>query len=279
MFETNNNILVNVLAVEGRDIYIHRKDWKPETNYHEIYLLMISEGPTGHTSRDGIQHYTTIKSLSRLLTSRNTKHKCKQHFCMNCLQSFTLESSKDKHYAYYINNGTVRVEMPKKGFVVEFYNGQTQFKVPFIMYADFEAILEPMQGLTPNSEGSYTKDISQHVPYGWCIYSKFAYGKVEKPLRLYREKDYVEKFCDYIKEEAKRLYHMFPEKPTDPLTKEQWTSYRRASKCHFVTNPFNFKDPKVRDHCHYTGKYRVPAHLLCNLRYRIPSHIPVMLHT
>ena len=69
-FEIKNNISVNMLTVEGRDICIHRK-----TNYksdREINLLMIS--------KNGIRHYTVIKSLSRLLRSSNTKHKCKQHF-------------------------------------------------------------------------------------------------------------------------------------------------------------------------------------------------------
>ena len=71
---------------------------------------------------------------------------------------------------------------------------------------------------------------------------------------------------------------MFPEKPMDPLTNRQWKSYKRASKCHICFKPFNFKDPKVRDHCHYTGRYRGPTHSLCNLRYRIPSYIPVVFH-
>ena len=35
---------------------------------------------------------------------------------------------------------------------------------------------------------------------------------------------------------------------------------------------------KVRDHCHYTGKCRGAAHSICNLKYRIPSFIPVVLH-
>ena len=64
----------------------------------------------------------------------------------------------------------------------------------------------------------------------------------------------------------------------DPLTNRQWKSYKRASKYHICFKPFNFKDPKVRDHCHYTGHYRGPAHSLCNLRYRIPSYIPVIFH-
>ena len=35
---------------------------------------------------------------------------------------------------------------------------------------------------------------------------------------------------------------------------------------------------KVRDHCHYTGKYRGAAHSNCNLNYKIPKEIPVVFH-
>ena len=104
-FETRNNISVNVLAVEGRDIYIHRKGRRMG---REVNLLMVSE--------DGINHYRAIKSLSRLLKSSNTKHTCKQHFCMNCLKGFTQESSRDQHRVYCEDNESVRVEMPKQGY-------------------------------------------------------------------------------------------------------------------------------------------------------------------
>ena len=75
-FESKNNISVNVLAVEGRDIYIHRKGRRMMGR--EINLLMVC--------KDGIRHYTAVKSLSRLLSSKNYNTKRKQHFCMNCLQ-------------------------------------------------------------------------------------------------------------------------------------------------------------------------------------------------
>ena len=35
---------------------------------------------------------------------------------------------------------------------------------------------------------------------------------------------------------------------------------------------------KVRDHCHITGEFRGAAYSLCNLRYQIPSFIPVVFH-
>ena len=74
-------------------------------------------------------------------------------------------------------------------------------------------------------------------------------------------------FCEYIRQEAHRLYNMFPEKPMDLLTRKQLKRYENASRCHICFKQFNSNDPKVRDHCHYTGHYRGATHLLCNLRY------------
>ena len=199
-FETRNNISVNVLAVEGRDIYIHRKGRRMG---REINLLMVSE--------DGINHYTAIKSLSRLLKSSNTKHKCKQHACMNCLQGFMQESSRDQHQVYCEDNESVRVEMPKQGSTVEFKDGQNQFKVPFIMYADFELILEPMDPVEPGSPCQpYTNEVNQHTQSGWCIYSKFAYGDVDNPLKTYRGNDCIETFVITSKEKLVDCITCFP---------------------------------------------------------------------
>ena len=42
-------------------------------------------------------------------------------------------------------------------------------------------------------------------------------------------------------------------------------------------NAFKIYD-KVRDHCHYTGKFRGAAHSIYNLRYKTPKDIPVIFH-
>ena len=132
-----------------------------------------------------------------------------------------LESSRDEHQVYCENNEAVRVEMPRKGSTVEFCDGLNQFKVPFMMYADFQSILEPIQGPNSAPVGPYTSEVAKHSPSGWCVYSKFTYREVKNPLKLYRGKDCLEKFCYYIKQEANRLYHMFSKKPMDPLTSKQ----------------------------------------------------------
>ena len=89
---------------------------------------------------------------------------------------------------------------------VQYHDGRNSLKVPFVMYADFESILEPME---KNSKGR----VNKHVPSGWCVYSKFAYGDVPDPLKAYRGKDCVESFLDHIEAETKRLHSLFPEQP------------------------------------------------------------------
>ena len=176
-FESRNQILINVVAVENKQIYICRKggDYECVAN-----LTLITE--------NNHKHYVAIKSLSRLLSSQNTKCKAKEHFCMNCLQGFKEESSRDEHVGYCKNNESVRIEMPHKNPIMEYSDGQFQFKVPFRIYADFESILEPIQGPGNNPSISSTRGVNIHTPSGWCFYSKFAYGKSRIPLRNIEER-------------------------------------------------------------------------------------------
>ena len=148
-----------------------------------INLMLIME--------NNRKHYVVIKSLSRLLSSQNTKHNGKEYFCTNCLQGFWEELSRDEHIGYCKNNESVRIEMPHRRPIVEYSDGQFQFKVSFIMYADFESILEPIQSPGNNPRISTTRGVNVHIPSGWCIHSEFAYGEVKDPLKLYRGKNCV----------------------------------------------------------------------------------------
>ena len=266
-FEFRNQISINLLATEGKEIYICRKGG----NYERVINLMI-------ISESDKKHYVAIKSLSRLLSSKNTNHKGKEYFCMNCLQGFKKENSRYEHIVYCMNNESVKVEMPHKNPIVQYSDGQFQFKVPFIMYTDFESMLEPIQGPGNDSRISSTRGVNNHVPSGWCICSDFAYGRVENPLKLYRGKDCVKKFCEHVIGEALCLYCSIPEKPMDPLTKAQLKKYEEARICHICFKPFDEENPKVRGHCHYTGHYRGPTHMKCNLQYNIPFYIPNVFH-
>ena len=71
------------------------------------------------------------------------------------------------------------------------------------------------------------------------------------------------------------------------LTDEETEFYGNQKICHIYKKEFcideNEKSEfelyrKVRDHCHYTGKFRGVAHNICNLRYKVPKEIPAVFH-
>ena len=71
-------------------------------------------------------------------------------------------------------------------------------------------------------------------------------------------------------------------KETIPLTDEENKSYKNQKVCYicekeFSTDDGNKKYHKVKDHCHYTGEFRGSAHSICNLRYKTPKEIPIVM--
>ena len=70
------------------------------------------------------------------------------------------------------------------------------------------------------------------------------------------------------------------------LTDEKNRSYEKQEVCHIYKKKFctdehdeNYKNRrKVKDHCHYTGKFRGAAHSKCNLNYKVPKDIPIIIH-
>ena len=60
--------------------------------------------------------------------------------------------------------------------------------------------------------------------------------------------------------------------------KEEEERFDKETKCWICEEEFNDDDKKVRDHCHFTGRYRGAAHNKCNLTYRKPNFTPVVFH-
>ena len=66
-----------------------------------------------------------------------------------------------------------------------------------------------------------------------------------------------------------------------PLTIEEKIHFNEQKICYICKKEFNKNDKKnykVKDHCHYTGKYRGAAHNICNLRFKILKQIPIVFH-
>ena len=60
------------------------------------------------------------------------------------------------------------------------------------------------------------------------------------------------------------------------MTEKDKENFAKAEQCHICDMPLD--EDKVRDHCHFTGKFRGAAHNECNLKYKVPKFIPVIFH-
>ena len=84
---------------------------------------------------------------------------------------------------------------PEEEKRLKFHNGQYQFKVPFMLYEDFESILKPVAGwyrdkmntmkAERKGKAPYMEKINKDVLPGWCVHSTFAYGDASDPLKMY----------------------------------------------------------------------------------------------
>ena len=126
-----------------------------------------------------------------------------------------------------------------------------------------------------NPDLSSTK-INQHIPSGYSIYTNCSFDKSNNKLTYYRGEDCMKRFCKGLKDHATKIID-FKKKTMIPLTKEEEDNYNKENTCYICKKDFN-NDGKVRDHCHFTGKYRGAAHNTCNLRYKIRKNIPVIFH-
>ena len=135
--EKQNSIRIDVFGYESKQpfpIHISKETFKDQMN-----LLLITE--------DEKKHYVLIKNFNAFMYNQ-TKHKNKKHFCMYCMQCFSSERILANHVNNCLMiNGNHAINMPKKGEnILRFNNFHKQLPVPFVIYADFEAITKKVQG-------------------------------------------------------------------------------------------------------------------------------------
>ena len=57
-----------------------------------------------------------------------------------------------------------------------------------------------------------------------------------------------------------------------------WAKGLLCTQKKIITDDNNKKYYNIKDHCHYTGKYRGAAHGICNPRYKTPKEVPVLFY-
>ena len=200
---------------------------------------------------------------------------------MYCLQCFSSERILVKHTNNCLTiNGAQAINMPKQGEnILKFNNFNKQLLVPFVIYADFEAITKKVQGCEQSEEMeneknkiSYTEAYQTYEDCGCgykviCCYD----DKYSEPIQTYRGEDAVYKIMEEMLKEVEYCKAVIKERFNKSLvmTDNDEQCFRTMDGCHICGEKYIDKDVCIRDHCHITGKFRGSAHQECNLKLRI----------
>ena len=268
----NLNISISVLGYNKEERVYPLRISKCTKRKNYIVLLLIKDGEKSH--------YCLVKNISALLSSQINNNGHKRFFCLNCFNSFKDEDKLKEHKEYCYENESVKILMPQQGTYLRFKNFLHSEKAPFTIYADFESLIKPMDNCDPDPNKSYTKKYQKHKPISFSYYINSSIDGVYKSiLRKYtktkeEDMDAMDVFIKWLEEDVKAIANI--EEKEMIFNEEDKKQFNKASDC-WICGEYLGND-RVRDHCHYTGRYRGPAHNSCNLKYRKPKSISVFFH-
>ena len=239
-------------------------------------------------------HYCVVKNLSRLLSSQHSKHKEKRHFCLRCHNGFNTPKSLRAHQDMCLKQKTQTIVYANPGDTEKFRNYERLHDVPFVVYADFECFVKPLETEKKNPSESYTIKYQSHVPSGFCYVIKCMDESVYKTKTVTRtiseeNEDMGKLFVETLSEDLKPIYEILKTPKPMIMSDSEKDQHAKTENCYackakFGTERRNEKTKKkekvvkCRDHCHITGKYRGAACDKCNLRMRVPMFVPVLFH-
>ena len=111
----------------------------------------------------------------------------------------------------------------------------------------------------------------------WC------FDSIENKPNVYRREDWMKQFCESLWQHVVKIIN-FAKKKMIPLTNEQQELHVKGKICYISKKKFESKYTtdttyrKVRDHCHFTGKYRSTEHRISYSKYSTPKEIPVIFY-
>ena len=277
-----------------------------EKDYSDkMHLLYLKSGEKSH--------FVLIKKPFTFLSpSDNHKH----YLCEWCLSHFTSENRFETHRKICKEVTKVGQELVlplKKEY--KFGSLFKSLSLPFYVVADFEALTRKTDTCLPNPNKSSTVElqIQEICSFGCkliCAYD----DSYSKPYESYRGKDANTKFLEKMLEYNRYTIDTFEKhfKKELNMTENDEKEFQKSTECHICKRKFNVRlpfgnrwvhdfycskeldvkfntkkkccvcgknfRPKVRDHCHVTGKYRGAAHQDCNLQFQLKRKLPVLFH-
>ena len=193
---------------------------------------------------------------------------------MRCLNHFGSEHILGNHMEWRSKHNHLCHVYPNVKTNTEFFKQyQCKHRIPFVVYADFECLLPPID----KKIGKGTTQYQHHLPSRFCYMITCVDDSIYEPKTvLYTmengDEDIGKKFMESLESDLKNVFEILTSNVPVKMTEDDETAYQQAKTCYACG--LELKWNWVQDHCHLTGKYRGAAHSKCNLKIENPNICP-----
>ena len=219
----NQNLAINVFGWEKDTVIVHRISEK-EKSVKRINLMLIESGER--------QHYCWVKRVNALLFDKAINNKT--FYCMFCLSRFTRAHVLVEHEKHCngVNGRPTKIDMPEEGNNnLTFKNYYKQMKAPYVIYADFEALVRKFKGCERDPENyknkSYTEKTEHHEACGYSFVVVRSDGQVTGPI-VYRGENAVRSFLERLVIVKDKIRENLEKIKPIALTNKDWYEFKNA---------------------------------------------------
>ena len=273
-FEKKYNLSINVIAKEGSELYVVYNSGKESDNPINLLLIQLENSQ---------YHYAYILDVcglinelgyaSSVLSISDSASRRALYPCLNCLNVFSSKQVLTNHEKDCKKYPSQRVVMPLEGQTLGFSRYESRYKAPLIGAFDFESKMTK-----DNLESTLnSRDLSTHkiVSYSFMLIS--SKNEIVFERSEMDENDCLSLFMEALMDASSQIDQIFDRIIPMNLSDDEEETFQSTIDCHICGFEVD-KTEKVRDHCHFTGKFIGAAHKACNLKRRREYRIPVYAH-
>ena len=248
VFEKKNKVAIKVLGWDSdAEEVTHLRG--AEVKYPLAITPFLYEG-----------HYFVVKNMSCLVSRQLVDNTT--YFCDYCCFRHREKEKVEEHQKLCKTDDITLKDMPKPGERVRFKNYEWTIEQPFVVIADFESCLTPID----IRKGKGTIQYQEHKPSGYAYQLISRVDPKDNKLVPYTaqsdDEDVAEHFFNSLEETTRELYSKYGEPKPMIITDQQQREFDLAERC-WICGGKGWDEEelkKVRNHCHYTGTYREAAH-------------------
>ncbi|KAL4153646.1 hypothetical protein QTP88_001479 [Uroleucon formosanum] len=302
LFERSNpGTTVNIYGV--RNCVKYKKNIKSIAQSVAYPLRVVEEEKANHfdllliTGEGANNHYAYISNFSRLASPQKNNHQHHLFYCTRCFTSFEDRPLKYKlHGKRALENHRLLCGahkpivplMPKEGDTLKFEAWCKTERLPFVVYADFEALLLK----TDRKQGTNTTAIHTHHPmsYGYHVvaaegipielFDQFGIPRVPVIFRgSATDDDVAKRFVRDVLGVTEKIARLYKEVNVPIIMSvEDCHVHTVKTMCDLCSCAFSERNCKTAHHDHLSGRFLKTLCNSCNLKLKTPNFVPCFLH-